>query len=44
MYTPPSGNAANFNFTTTPYTPPVGNVTNFNFSNTTSGRRRTTLM
>lgn len=32
-YTPPSYNAVNVNFTTTPYTPPAYNLVDFNFLN-----------
>lgn len=30
-FSPPAGNAANFNFTTAGYAPPAGNVANFDF-------------
>jgi hypothetical protein len=41
-YTPPAGNAVNFNFTTSGYGPPVPTGVNFNFTDTvvTNNRRR----
>jgi hypothetical protein len=36
-YTPPAGNAANFDFTLTGYSPPAGNALVFNFGVDTPG-------
>jgi hypothetical protein len=42
-YSPPAGNAVNFNFLTSTYSPPAGNAVNFNFVDPSSGTGAATL-